>query len=821
MVTFIRYRKWNASAGRSLMSPKCLGCESVKTVFERGGLMKTIACKRASVVIGLLWVLCVLVSCGSGGGGGGGSTTVVETKPAKGAVTLPEGSAASIADVRIQGFLGEYPVDGDGTFEMEEPSGGPALVMLTDKNGNVMLLGYVDADSGEPGSLSALSTAAVLMFMDIGGYHLPPENWQAILDLLESQQAVKDLAHVIEEQLAIDSAALQNSDAVIKAAIETARTALVPADLLDGTVARKPAVAAYKTKGDTTPPANIGVITQNPTSGVQIAPSENSDGVMFTNEYRRHCYYWVYYTGYQDTGGVDHRLSSALWEKMGSGYLKSTNGLSGVIGTTIDFIWEKIPYKPVTAGPVVLTQMPGDAKQAYYKAVVVGAGSYPLLDTFPDWMADNVNRTEFVEMSLLMSTVTVVKDYYLPIAFALAPTGTANALTGKDLSDFCAGIVGLVVKTGVNVSQNISLGDYDGAVKAMIKATLSDGTLRKALCQYIAKTLIKGALTEAALEKMGTSANNLNKILKGFDLAIMGVDVGGVTKDLYNSNKADYFDIVAVKPNVHIEPGLVTLQPGDDYTFTAIAGTVTGDVIEYRWSVPGITGKLRKVDDTELSNAITTSGQSIVYVASDSAVDKSTDTLTVDVYRKQITDQGVVQQKIGSDQAVITISKVPTAMFTYVEKSMYQNDEGVTVLNIGYFILKKISGAPYYEITLHDNGYPYKPSDRGIYNGGHEMRTYTFDPSPGEHDSFGLDGAWVYLFDKEHLGTLGGFILNHISIADDEMVFLVGYNGASMTKFYENYMELLWQDYSNANTQAIWDAWLEKARHWTVSYVAP
>jgi hypothetical protein len=505
---------------------------------------------------------------------------------------------------------------------------------------------------------------------------------------------------------------------------------------------------------------------------------------------------------------------------MGDGYLKSTNGLSGVIGTTLDFLWKKIPYKPVNAGPVALTKMPEGAKKAYYKAVVVGPGSYPLLSQFPDWMADNVNRTEFVEMSVLMSTVTVVKDYYLPIAFALAPASTANAMTGKDLSDFCAGIVGLVVKTGVNVTQNISLGDYDGAVKAMLKATLSDGTLRKALCQFIAKRLIKGVVTEAALKKMGDSANALNKILKAFDIGIMAVDLGAVTRDVYNSNKADYFDIVAVKPNVHIEPGAVTLMPGSEYTFNAIAGTVAGDVIEYRWTVTGVSGSLRKQGEAALSNAITTSEQSIVYVASDNAADKSTDTLTVDVYRKKITDQGVVTQKIGSDQVVITISKIPTAAFSYVEKSMYENDEGVTVLNIGYFILKKIPGAVYYEITLHDNGSPYNPSDRGIYGGGNEMRTYTFDPSPGGQDRFGLDGAPVYLFDKANQGDLGSMFLNHISIADDEMVFLIGYNGASMTKAYENYMDLLWQQYSDNNTQAIWDAWLEQAENWTVSYEA-
>jgi hypothetical protein len=662
--------------------------------------MKTVRRVDLAVVLCALIFLCVLVSCG---GGGKGSDSAVETKPAKGLVSLPEGSAVSLSEVRVQGLLGEYPVDSDGSFDVEEPSGGPALVMLTDKDGHVMLMGYVDADSDDPAELSPLSTAVALMFMDIGANQLPPENWKKVFDLLAEEQAVKDLAAVIEARLALSITAVEDGDAEIKAAIEAARTALVPADFLNPAKSVRPAGASKGTKGAATPPVNIAVISENPVSGVRVSASDTSDGVVFTNEYRRHCYYWVYYTGYQDTNGVDHPLSSALWEKMGDGYLKSTNGLSGVIGTTLDFLWEKIPYNPVTAAPVTLTEMPEGAKQAYYKAVVVGAGSYPLLDQFPDWMADNVNRAEFAEMSLLMATVTVVKDYYLPIAFALAPASTANAMTGKDLSDFCAGIVGLVVKTGVNVTQNISLGDYDGAVRAMIKATLTDGTLRKALCQFIAKRLIKGVVTEAALKKMGDSANALNKILKTFDIGIMAVDLGAVTRDVYNSNKADYFDIVAQKPNVHIEPGAATLQPGKEATFNVIKGVVSGDTFEYRWSVAGTVGQLKKVGGTELAAFQVTRDPSIVYVASILAADKATDTLTVEVYRKQATDAGVVTQYIGTDQATVSITTkilIP-ATFHFDGPYTVVHDGTTFRYSVAYFTFPAVEGAWSYRAYYH------------------------------------------------------------------------------------------------------------------------
>ncbi len=630
------------------------------------------------IILPLILVLFSLTSCG--GSSKGSHTEQTSPRTASGMVTLPAGSAMSMNDVSVHGILGVSKVKADGSYTVPEPGSGPALVTLTDPSGNVMLMGMVDPDDPQMGAITPMSTATLLMFFGIGANKLPSENWKETLTLIAAEEKVKDLAGIIEQRLSADSAALQNSDQAIMDAVTEACSALSAStkskstvqssysvsDTFDITSTAYPKTMAHamRSKGATDTPVEITVPDSN-LSGVQVTPDIASDGIVITNTYRRHCWYWVYYVGYQDTSGTDHMLSSALWELRDNGYLKSTNALGGVVGTSIDYAWGKIPYIPVKIGPIGLGTLPSDAKKAYYKVIVAGGTTF-INYLPPSWVSDNVNVDEFTRMQNLMGQITMIKDYLMPTLFAFIPTSKLNGFSGKQLGDFSAGMIGIIVKGGINVTLNAVDQKYDDICWTILKAVLSEGSIRNGICEYVGSWLLGAVLTDQAVKDIGSTAKFLADAIKSCDKVLLGVDLAAVSSDIAKSRGYDYFDVIAVKPEVRIDPSAVTVMPGNIVTFNAIKGTVTGDSFEYRWSVNGSlgvgAGSLRTHDGTTYAASQTTTVASIVYKASDAAPDQSKDTLKVELYRKQVTDSGVVTQFIGSDQAEITVSNPQTTV---------------------------------------------------------------------------------------------------------------------------------------------------------------
>jgi hypothetical protein len=641
---------------------------------------------------------------------------------ASGSVILPTGTSLTTSDVTVHGLLKTVTVQADGTYTIPEAGAGPTLVNLCDASGNIMLMGFADSEDPEMGEISPLSTAAILMFYGINAYTLPSETWQETLELIKSEQKVKDLAAVIESRLAADSAALQNGDQAIQDAIIAASAVLTSS--AQTTAASKKILASSKTLSSNASGAAFTIAVSNPLkvkaaatdpieitipdsnlSGIQVSASDSGDGIVLTNSYRRHCYYWVYYAGYQDESGTDHMLSSALWELKDSAYLKSTNALSGVVGTSIDYAWGKIPYIPVKTDTIALDTMPSDAQKAYYKVIVVGGTTW-INYLPPDWLDDNVNRLTYIEYQNLMGQITVIKDFIMPTVFVMAPVGKLNSYTGKQLGDFCAGMIGIVTKGGVNATLNAVDQKYSDIAWTILKAVVSEGSIRNGMIEHVGKALLGAALTEQAIKDVGSTAKVLVDAMKSCDKLMLAVDLGAVCKDTALSKGYEYFDVTAVRPDVHIEPSAATVTAGAEKTFNVIKGTVTGDTFEYHWVVTGGNGSLRKSDGTTLANEQTTSENSIVYKASADAADKAEDTLTVDVYRKQITDAGVVTQLIGSDEAVVTISKSMSIPVTehYIEPVYKYNsvDNKYYYCRGSYETWQKIDGAIAYDICYHN-----------------------------------------------------------------------------------------------------------------------
>lgn len=61
--------------------------------------------------------------------------------PADGGVQLSAGASLQLTDLKVLSCGSEEPVSADGSFAVDEPGGGPALVMLLDQLDRVILLG--------------------------------------------------------------------------------------------------------------------------------------------------------------------------------------------------------------------------------------------------------------------------------------------------------------------------------------------------------------------------------------------------------------------------------------------------------------------------------------------------------------------------------------------------------------------------------------------------------------------------------------------------------------------------------------------------------
>src|SRR5438874_8382644 len=84
--------------------------------------------------------------CGGGGGGGGGGSH--DTVATRGTVSFPGGIPAGIQNgLTVYATGNSAPVASDGTFTLNVPASGLAVVLLVDANGRQLMAGFSDTGS--------------------------------------------------------------------------------------------------------------------------------------------------------------------------------------------------------------------------------------------------------------------------------------------------------------------------------------------------------------------------------------------------------------------------------------------------------------------------------------------------------------------------------------------------------------------------------------------------------------------------------------------------------------------------------------------------
>jgi hypothetical protein len=419
-------------------------------------------------------------------------TTPIGVVPAPGVASLPPGSSLKMTDLRVLSCLGETAVKPDGSFSAKELGDGVAAVALTNAQGKIVLVGYVDAASPK-GTISP-ETTAVWLLTKVFSSLLPSSSprGEFIKMLLDTAEA-KQLAAVISARVAANPTALADGDEKIISAIESAVSSLQASIRSPARVSsKKPtgtqAFAEFlKNASRAVPAASLQQVSTRPSPGTSdeavhikqvldgvpeepVGPSaigeaqapaklivegDQKSGVVVTsdtsqsldpkvngfvvaNTRRRHLWYDIYRVGYWDK---DLTYKAVEPEKIRPSntllpdftFCPAVGAYSGVVGTLVDYITGDMPLKEETSLPVELYMNPDEAAKTKYAVVVTGPGSAgagkELGDYLPEEIKNNASyRQDVYNQFSLMSLATVFTEMAIPVLFDWFPEGTMQSL---------------------------------------------------------------------------------------------------------------------------------------------------------------------------------------------------------------------------------------------------------------------------------------------------------------------------------------------------------------------------------------------------------
>ncbi len=574
--------------------------------------------------------------------------------PAKGRIQLPAGSSLAMSDLTVLSCLSSVAPATDGGFSVDEPDTGPALVTVQDKQGHLILMGFVDGADDTIAEISAKSTAAAILFQQLCVYSLLPANWKEALAVIMADANTAALADVIALRLAADPAVFETEDAQIRAAVVAAAEAMLPVSMrspssqkLTGRLAT--GVASTLASSDA---ASILVTSAPLQSGIQVGANPDGDGIILTNNYRRHAWYWVYVTGYQNADGQDIPYDMSEWVDVTNGYLSATNGLAGALGASLDAWYGNVAYQPVNSPTIDVSFTPSDAKKMYLTVVTASYGRNS--QTLPGAIAgDAAKENAWYAGHEGMLGIGLVKDFLFPAIFTFVPANALGRLTGKQLTDLSWDLIGACTQAGFDATTALATLDWNGASWAIIKGVATDEQLREKVAALIA-TRVLSNYSQKTSGLIAGSAKLAMKALKVIDYAYLGIDYVAIERDCAKSDTYNYFTVTASKPVVRIEPNPATVRPGESVDLTTYKDVNTAGAYEYIYTTTATqVGYL----NTPGTYRVTGENPTVTFYCNPGATAGDTATVNVEVKRFLTTNSGTSQVTIGKASVTIKVEE--------------------------------------------------------------------------------------------------------------------------------------------------------------------
>jgi hypothetical protein len=616
---------------------------------------------------------------GCGSNADSGSTAGTEAEVA-GTVDLPENSALKLKDLNIVTSSGSEDIATDGSFSAAEPGAGVAMAFVTDSDGSPLLAGFVQ---GAGNKVNAKSTAVTLLFQALGTYTLPRDAWPQALGLLEAHPAATELAETIsarfaenpkfiEEQDAEVLSALQTAIDAIAAEIEAARENATGEEAQAGTQAQTTALTAptgtlstleysgeratFTVVAESSGSGTTAQVTVEPSdenSGIKVAPNADGNGITITNNMRRHLWAYIYRTGWKTKDDDENTPSRAMdpWEPLSESgtYIQAVNGYQGTFGSLVDIALGQGIYKPVTSEAIILPIAPEDAARTYYKIIVVGPSwsEMSFESAVPSGYGSNKFLATWKQAEEKMDALTLFQELVFPAILTVFP---AEAL-GKNLDcetaiKLTTDCTKLISNTFPQIMEQIASHQYGDVTATVVKA-FENETLRD---QLIEKMKESGKIKKNALSIAGNCLSKLNALTGALDKILSVGDLGTVVKQLLSAKQFTEWSGTAVEAYIRIQNNPSVVAQGEDVTLTCYGTVGISGNKEYEWDTTALHGHIE--DSHGNSGAYFFSAdQSVRYVPDASAADGDEDKVTVKAY---LNTSGK-REELGSAEATVTI----------------------------------------------------------------------------------------------------------------------------------------------------------------------
>lgn len=536
-----------------------------------------------------------LVACGSGSGtqqaadadGAGDVSGDVATEgdsgpvlvptEARGKVVLPKGGSLSLTDLTVRTGLGDAPVASDGRFTVTVGGSGDSLAMVVDGAGNLVLLGFIDPATETV--VDADATAAALVFFALRLYGMPPDVRVEMFRLVKAHPYLGQLGNAVEALSAQDPALLMGDNADLRESLVNLLNLMIHIEV-------DTSAGTQKAPAEAGADPNNAVITAEPTapqSGTLVGPNLAGNGMQVTSMSRRAAWYYVYRVGHEGEDGVRVDEPHTL---VRDGFVPSTNGITGTVGTLKDALSGSLDFGPRSLASPVPLEVPVGQRRVFFEAVVAGAFIPAFSDDASWYDSGNPLHQQWKTRANLMLTVSFVRDVLFPAVFAIALPIKGAVQGAEDLPTW-ESLAQLVVSQVPAVTGQLAQGDFDGALKGVLLAMASNYELRNGVALVLLTTLAGEA--HAQVDKAMETFMKANFLVAAVDLGLAGVDIGMVVSDLSKARPLERWDVTAIKAKVLLRSSRDPLDP--HHLSTTLTATVPAakplDYFCFKWTLDG------------------------------------------------------------------------------------------------------------------------------------------------------------------------------------------------------------------------------------------
>jgi len=625
---------------------------------------------RRYAAICLLLTILSSFGCPPAGGGGNGNDNGDEVDPntppeivldearmVSGRVTLPPGVVSPMSSFKVSTSTADVQPSDDGSFSAEVLFRTPTLMQVFDDADRLVLLGFVNPDAIEPPQINARSTAVAMLYLSIGGWLTFPDSLQNILDLIEQSPATTELTTAIETGLAANIGALEDGDESLLTAIEAAHAAIKygesPRDGEEQAEGDPEAAGKVATRLQSVSPLLLIMPDANTQqSGVQVVQNPSGDGIAAINNFRRRAHLYAYKTGTEDDMGIPNPLDPPI--AAGEIPIATTYRLSPLTS-----IWNVVtgtaPWAPITTRGIPLALDPSGDK-TLYEVVVVGSSMDALVD--PAIYSDP-RFASFVptwqQKSADLGWQVFFLDFFFPILENLtigAASGVPAANAQAAVTEFQSLMSPLLASRGILVLRNYN--DYRGLLLDALTELKNNAVFRSRTITALQRAWATNLANQAQLAQLQANlgrAVRAARVVRVISLAMTGLDLGAVVKDLQASRDADTWEIDAAQRTVHINPTSTRVEVGETRNFTATLSSPPTGTLIYEWSTSGQFGHLG--DGVTQGDMIQSSQSTVVYSSDPGASAGDRDTISVRVFVQDASGSQVLVGELEEPAEVI------------------------------------------------------------------------------------------------------------------------------------------------------------------------